>query len=240
MTLAQRQPGRLALAALSRRTADVDDGGPALRGPRGVMPTLLGAWMAAVLALLAAGLPAPAAADSDAEKLVRRTAEDTLRTLENRRDQLDGNPSAIYDLVGNKLAPHFDFELITRSAVGRDWRNASAAQRSKLVSAFRALLISTYAKSLAKYSGEEVVYKPARAGTRDGTVVVPTKVTGSGGPPIPIDYRMHNEAGRWKVYDLVIDNVSMISSYRGQFRNVIGRSGIDGLIQELEAKAAGA
>lgn len=205
-----------------------------------MIPTLQATWMAAVLALLAAGLPAMAAADTAAENLVRRTAEDTLRTLENRRDQLDGNPSAIYDLVGNKLAPHFDFELITRSAVGRDWRNASAVQRSQLVSAFRALLISTYAKSLAKYSGEEIVYKPARAGTRDGTVVVPTEVTGSGGPPIPIDYRMHKEDGSWKVYDLVIDNVSMISSYRGQFRNSIGRSGIDGLIQELEAKAAGA
>jgi phospholipid transport system substrate-binding protein len=240
MTIAQRQSGRLTPAPSCRSAADVGAGRAARREQLGLLSTLLAAWMAAMLALLAAGLPATAAADTAAENLVRRTAEDTLRTLENRRDQLDGNPSAIYDLVGNKLAPHFDFELITRSAVGRDWRNASAAQRSQLVSAFRALLISTYAKSLAKYSGEEVIYKRARAGTRAGTVVVPTEVTGSGGPPIPIDYRMHKEAGSWKVYDLVIDNVSMISSYRGQFRNIIGRSGIDGLIQELEAKAAGA
>lgn len=208
---------------------------PEPRRHRGVA-ALAAAWM---LILLAA-LPPLAAADADAEALVRRTAEDTLRTLQSRRSELDGNPSAIYDLVGNKLAPHFDFELITRSAVGRDWRNATAAQRSQLVGAFRALLISTYAKSLASYAGEQVSYKPARPGTRDGTVVVPTEVTGTGGPPIPIDYRMHKESGRWKVYDLVIDNVSMISSYRGQFRTTISRSGIEGLIRELEAKAAGA
>ncbi len=208
--------------------------GPA--GQRRLFPALLSLWLGAVLA----ALPPIAAADRDAEALVRRTAEDTLSTLENRRSELQGNPSAIYKLVGRQLAPHFDFELITRSAVGRDWGQASAAQRSQLVSAFRELLISTYARSLAKYSGERVIYKPSRPGTRDGTVVVPTEVTGRGGPPIPIDYRMHKTGGNWKVYDLVIDNVSMISSYRGQFRTTIARSGIDGLIRELEAKAAGA
>jgi phospholipid transport system substrate-binding protein len=202
------------------------------------------AWRAAGAALLLAlcGLPAAAlaGADADAEALVRRTAEDTLRTLDTRRAELDGNPTAIYDLVGNKLAPHFDFELITRSAVGRDWNKASANQRRQLINSFRELLVSTYAKSLAKYSGETVIYKPSRPGTRAGTVVVPTEVTGGGGPPIPIDYRMHKQSGSWKVYDLVIDNVSMISNYRGQFRATIARSGIDGLIRELQSKAAGA
>jgi len=199
-------------------------------------------WQAAAALLLTAlvALPALAGADADAEALVKRTAEDTLRTLDSRRGQLDANPSAIYNLVGTKLAPHFDFELITRSAVGRDWNKATSTQRRQLVSAFRALLVSTYAKSLAKYSGENVVFKPSRPGTRPGTVIVPTEVTGGGGPPIPIDYRMHKQAGSWQVYDLVIDNVSIISNYRGQFRATIARSGIDGLIRELESKAAGA
>ncbi len=198
------------------------------------------AWLAAVLLAALWAVPALAGADAEAEALVKRTAESTLRTLENRRAELDGNPTAIYELVGNKLAPHFDFDLITRSAVGRDWSKASPAQRRQLIAAFRALLVSTYAKSLAKYSGEQVLFKPARPGTRSGTVVVPTEVTGSGGPPIPIDYRMHKKDGVWKVYDLVIDNVSMISNYRGQFRVTIARSGIDGLIRELERKARGA
>jgi phospholipid transport system substrate-binding protein len=196
--------------------------------------------MGLLLALCALPAATLAGADAEAEALVKRTAEDTLRTLERRRAELDGNPTAIYDLVGNKLAPHFDFELITRSAVGRDWNKASADQRRLLIKSFRELLVSTYAKSLAKYSGEQVLYKPSRAGTRAGTVVVPTEVTGGGGPSIPIDYRMHKQSGSWKVYDLVIDNVSMISNYRGQFRATIARSGIDGLIRELQSKAAGA
>jgi phospholipid transport system substrate-binding protein len=192
-----------------------------------------------VVAAMLVAMPLFAATDAEAEALVKRTADDTLRTLQARRSELSGNPTAIYNLVGSKLAPHFDFELITRSAVGRDWSKASAAQRRELVSSFRELLISTYAKSLAKYSGEKVVYKPARAGTRAGTVVVPTEVQAPGSTSIPIDYRMHKESGSWKVYDLVIDNVSMISSYRGQFRSTIARSGIDGLISELQSKAAG-
>jgi phospholipid transport system substrate-binding protein len=196
-------------------------------------------FLAASLLAALWAVTAVAGADADAEALVRRTAESTLRTLNARRAELNGNPAAIYDLVGNKLAPHFDFELITRSAVGRDWSKASPAQRQQLIAAFRALLVSTYAKSLAKYSGEQVVFKPSRPGTREGTVVVPTEITGGGGPPIPIDYRMHKEGGTWQVYDLVIDNVSMISNYRGQFRASIARSGIDGLIRELESKATG-
>jgi phospholipid transport system substrate-binding protein len=201
-------------------------------------PSLIHMVIALALALVGS-LPLSASADDAAEALVKRTAEDMLRTLNSRRSQLDANPSVIYGLVGAKLAPHFDFELITRSAVGRDWTKASAAQRDELVKAFRELLVSTYAKSLAKYAGETVVYKPSRPGPRAGTVIVPTEVLGGGRPPIPIDYRMHDKDGDWKVYDLVIENVSMISSYRGQFRSTIARSGIDGLIRELRSKAAG-
>jgi phospholipid transport system substrate-binding protein len=106
----------------------------------------------------------------------------------------------------------------------------------ELVNAFREVLVRTYAKALLKYSGQEIVYQSSKPGTRSGTVVVPTQVRAPGAPPIPIDYRMHKLGGSWKVYDVVIDNVSLISNYRGQFRATIGREGIDGLISELRSK----
>lgn len=191
----------------------------------------------AALMLLAAPL-AGAPADDSATKLVERTAEDMLRTLESRRSEIDAKPQLIDQLVGKKLAPHFDFEMITRSAVGKDWNRATPTQQQALVGEFRKVLVQTYAKALLKYSGEEIVYQAAKPGTRDGTVVVPTQVRAPGAPAIPIDYRMHRLAGKWKVYDVVIDNVSLISNYRGQFRSTIGRAGIDGLIAELKAKNA--
>lgn len=198
---------------------------------------LIWATLAGVLLLLGAPL-ASARADGSATQLVERTAEDMLRTLEAKRAQIDADPQLIYQLVGSKLVPHFDFERITRSAVGKDWTKATPAQQKVLVSEFQEVLVRTYAKALLKYTGEDIVYESAKPGTRDGTVVVPTQVRAPGAPPIPIDYRLHKLSGQWKVYDVVIENVSLISNYRGQFRTAIGRSGIDGLIADLKAKNA--
>jgi len=196
---------------------------------------LMWAALAGAFLLLGASF-ATARADDSATRLVERTAEDMLRTLESRRAEIDANPQLIYQLVGFKLAPHFDFDMITRSAVGKDWNKASPAQRMELVNAFREVLVRTYAKALLKYSGQEIVYQSSKPGTRSGTVVVPTQVRAPGAPTIPIDYRMHKLGGSWKVYDVVIDNVSLISNYRGQFRATIGREGIVGLISELRSK----
>ncbi|MBK5967250.1 MULTISPECIES: MlaC/ttg2D family ABC transporter substrate-binding protein [Thiorhodovibrio] len=190
--------------------------------------------LSALLMLVAVGT---SLAQGSATDLVRNTAEKMLSTLEAQRAEVDRRPQLIYELVGRVVAPHFDFELITQSTVGRDWRQATPAQRKALVDAFREVLVRTYATALLKYSGEEIVYQPAKPGTRDGTVIVPTQVRAPGSSAIPIDYRLHDRQGSWKVYDVVIDNVSLISNYRNQFRSIIGRDGIDGLIQELRAKS---
>ena len=196
---------------------------------------------AILMALSLALLAAPAAAiqaDDSATRLVQRTADQMLGALKHRRSEIDHNPQLINQLVDNILAPHFDFEMITRAAVGRDWNRASAAQQRALTSAFREMLIRTYSKALLKYSDEDIVYEPSRPGTRSDTVVVSTQVRAPGAPPIPMDYRMHKKSGSWKVYDVIIENVSLISNYRSQFRATIARSGIDGLIDELQAKNA--
>ncbi|WPL15410.1 putative phospholipid-binding protein MlaC precursor [Thiorhodovibrio winogradskyi] len=176
-------------------------------------------------------------AEESPTDLVRNTAEKMLSTLEARRAEVDRQPEIIYELVGRIVAPHFDFELITQSTVGRDWRQATPAQHKALTDAFREVLVRTYATALLKYSGQEIVYQTAKPGTRDGTVIVPTQVRAPGSSAIPVDYRLHNKRGSWKVYDVVIENVSLISNYRGQFRSIIGRDGIDGLIRELRAKS---
>ncbi|MBK1647535.1 MlaC/ttg2D family ABC transporter substrate-binding protein [Rhabdochromatium marinum] len=192
--------------------------------------------LSALLMWLALGTSQAAQSPTD---LVRTTAETMLSTLETRQAEIERRPQLIYDLVGRIVAPHFDFELITQSAVGRDWRQATPAQRQALIDAFREVLVSTYATALLKYSGEDILYQAARPGTRSDTVIVPTQVRAPGASAIPVDYRLHNQDGDWKVYDVVIENVSLISNYRGQFRAILGRSGIDGLIEELRAKSRG-
>lgn len=173
------------------------------------------------------------AAQDAASALVRDVSERMLAALEKRRSDIERDPSLIYGLVEDILVPHFDFDKITQAAVGVHWRKATPQQRRALSDGFRQVLIRTYARALLNYSGEEIRYLPVKPGRREGTVTVSTEVTEPGGPTIPIDYRMVLEGGRWKVYDVVIDSVSLIANYRSSFNSQIRRDGIDQLIRRL-------
>ena len=184
---------------------------------------------------------APAFAD-DATSLVRSTSERMLRTLEARRAEIDRNPTLIYGLVEDILLPHFDFEKITRAAVGSSWSKATSQQQSALIKGFQQVLVRTYAKSLLSYSGQEIRYLPSKPGRQSGTVTVSTEVRERGSTPIPIDYRLYQQGGAWKVYDVIIDNVSLVANYRSSFASQIRQGGIDGLIgrlDEMNAKGQG-
>lgn len=195
--------------------------------------TRLGALLVLSMLLPAASALASTTGD-EATELVKRTTDRILSTLEARRAEIEGNPGAIYRLLESDVAPHFDFERITQGAVGQSWREASPAQRAELVNAFKQVLIRTYARSLLSYSGETIHYLPVRPGSRPSTVTVSTEIRGSGAAPIPVDYRMHNSAGSWKVYDVVINNASLVGNYRTSFNEEVRRNGIAGLIARLD------
>ena len=184
--------------------------------------------------LLFTGWGGPSAADDVASALVRSTSERMLATLERRRAEVDRNPTLIYELVDDIVVPHFDFGKITQAAVGRHWRDATPAQRTALTNNFREVLVRTYASALLNYSGQEIRYLPVRPGRRGKTVVVSTEVREPGGPTLPVDYRLYLKSGTWKVYDVVIDHVSLVSNYRSSFSSHIRKSGIDGLIRRLK------
>jgi len=139
----------------------------------------------------------------------------------------------IYGMIDTIVAPHFDFERITQGAVGQYWKKASPAQQRDLVNRFKQVLVRTYARSLLNYSGEEIRYLPLRPGSRSNTVTVSTEVSEPGGAPIPIDYRMYNNGSGWKVYDVVINNASLVGNYRSSFSAEIRQKGVDGLITKL-------
>ncbi|MCU0833250.1 MAG: ABC transporter substrate-binding protein [Chromatiaceae bacterium] len=198
--------------------------------------------LAGLTLALALAFPAVNAAEDLATALVRNTSERMLSTLETRRAEIDRNPSLIYALVEDIVLPHFDFERITQSAVGRHWREATPAQREALVNGFRQVLVRTYAQALLGYSGEEIRYLPVKPGRQSDSVTVSTEVRGRGAPPIPIDYRLYLKGGAWKVYDVVVDNVSLVSNYRSSFATQVRQGGIDGLIarlQEMNARGQG-
>ena len=173
------------------------------------------------------------AANEDAVALVKSTADRMLSTLQARRAEVDRNPSLIYGMIEAIVTPHFDFQLITQAAVGQYWRQATPAQQERLVNGFKQVLIRTYARSLLSYSGQEIRYLAAKPGNRPATVTVATEVREPGAAPIPVDYRMYQSGGDWKVYDVVINNASLVGNYRNSFANEIRQNGIDGLVAKM-------
>lgn len=185
-------------------------------------------------------MAAAAAADvPDPQAMVRDSGERLISELSERKAELEANPQKIYPFVERFVLPHFDFREMSQAAMGRYWRQASEAQRDGVVREFRELLVRTYATALLGYSDQKVEYLPMQWNPEDTRVMVPTRIASPGAPPIPIDYRLKFDGERWLIYDVVIDNVSLITNYRGQFNGVVRSQGIDGLITALANKNRG-
>ena len=193
----------------------------------------------AALALSLAGLAGAAqAADTPPDVLARTTTQEVLAVLKQDRDIRNGDMSRVYQLVEAKILPNFDFNRMTQLAVGKNWPRASAQQKQALVAEFRNLLVRTYSASLTAFSNQTVEFKPFTMKPGDDDVVVRTEIRQPGGQPIPIDYNMYKTAFGWKVYDVSIDSVSLVTNYRASFATTVRQNGIDGLIKTLADQSA--
>ncbi len=162
--------------------------------------------------------------------LVKKTVDDVLGVIKQTKD-----PRKLIEAAEQKVVPHFDFKQMTQLAVGRAWAQASAAQREALERGFRTLLVRTYTFALASASGESKVdVKPAAV--RGDEAVVRTVAIEPGRKPVQIDYRMAKMPNGWKVFDVTVENLSLVTTYRSSFQSEISRSGIDGLIKIIEAR----
>jgi phospholipid transport system substrate-binding protein len=190
------------------------------------------------IAMLAAALlPALAAAQETPDQLVRRTTDEVLQIIRSDKDVASGNTAKVVQLAEQKVLPHFDFTRMTRLAVGRNWAQASDAQKEELTKGFRTMLVRTYSSSLTQYRDQKIEVKPLKLGAGEKEATVRTQVIQQGGPPIPIDYSMELAADGWKVFDVVIDGASLVTTYRGTFNEQIQKGGIDGLIKTLQDRA---
>lgn len=185
-------------------------------------------------ALLAA-LPLPAA-DLAPDVLARNTTDDVLAIVRQDKDIQSGDMKKIMELVDAKILPHFDFTRMTRLAVGKSWRQASPAQQESLVREFRTLLVRTYSTAFVNYRNQKIEVKSLKLQPADEDVTVRSQILQPGGEPIPVDYSMAKTSGGWKVYDVIIEGVSLVTTYRGTFNDEIARAGIDGLIKLLVDK----
>lgn len=179
-----------------------------------------------------------AAAMGPAE-LVRQTSEKVLTTLEKNKSLYDKEPDRIYQLVDEIILPNLDFVAMSKLALGKNWNQATPEQQKRFVEAFKSMLIRTYSKSLTEYSGQKIEFLPYRPDA-DGkmTTEVKSRILQANGPAIPIDYRLRLKDDAWKVYDITIDGISLVTNYRNSFAGDIRAVGMDGLIDKLNAKLA--
>lgn len=168
--------------------------------------------------------------------LVKNTATEVLDVIKKDKDIQAGDTKKIVALTEEKIVPHFDFERMSRIVLGRNWASMSKDQQTQFVNEFRSLLIRTYSSALAKYRNQTIDYKPLRAAPGDTDVTVKTEIIQPGGPSVPVDYTLRKRDDGWKVYDVTIEGVSLVTNYRGQFANEIRQGGVDSLIQKLVEK----
>lgn len=195
-------------------------------------------WLVSIVgALLLCG--AAMAQESAPDQLIRSVTNEVLEIVRKDKDIQTGNTKKAIELVEAKVLPYFDFNHMTRLALARDWRQASPRQQNTLADEFRTLLVRTYSKALSEYKNQTVEFRPFKMQPGETDVKVRTQIEQAGAKPIGLDYYLEKQANGWKVYDIEVGGVSLITNYRGEFSTQVREGGIDGLIAALKAKNKG-
>ncbi len=169
--------------------------------------------------------------------LLERITAQVIKILRDDYELLQQEPERAHQIVKNYILPHLDDVIMTRLAVGgENWRKATRQQKRELVKEFRTLLIRTYSKLLVEFKDQEIKYFPTTVAADSKRTIVNAEVMQPGRPSIPIAYRMRIKNNAWKIFDIKIDGISLVTSYRGTFAQEIRRGGIDGLITFLRDK----
>lgn len=181
-------------------------------------------------------LAVPAMAATGPEQLIRETSDKVLDEIRNNAEQYKTDPQGVYDLVNTVVLPHFDFSAMTDLALGSYKEDVNEQQRPEIINEFRLLLVRTYSSALLEYTDQVVVYLPMEGSEAEGMVTVRTEIEQAGGFPIPINYVLRKGDDGWKVFDISVDEVSLVTNYRSSFARAIKKNGVAGLIETLRSR----
>ncbi len=193
--------------------------------------------LGAMLGLLAFLFCPLSEAGQSPDLLVKETTDRVLSELTANREALQADVNQLYKMVDEIVLTHFDFNRMSKLVLGKHWKNASAAQREQFEQEFKSLLVRTYATALFEYTGQEIVYKPFHHKDGSDRATVKTEIVPSDGPRIPLDYALRKESdNKWRVYDVRIDGISLVTNYRTSYGRIIESEGIDTLIVSMSEK----
>jgi phospholipid transport system substrate-binding protein len=187
------------------------------------------------------GKPAPTAVDaSGPSQLIESSANVILSGIDKRRAEFRKDPTGLYDLVENTLLPNFDTPYAAQLVLGQNWRNATPEQRKRFVDAFYKSLLYTYGDAMVDFTADRLKVLPTRVAPEDTKATVRTEIKRSNGTKVAVNYSMRKVNGAWKAWDVVIDGISYVKSYREDYGAQVQQQGLDAVIQQLEARAASA
>ena len=193
-------------------------------------------FFAGFLLMMASLASSAATADIAPDALARSVTDEVLTIVRSDKEVASGNRERVMQIVETKILPHFNFSRMTQLAAGRNWRQATPEQQRELTEQFKTLLVRTYTTAFTQYRNETIEVKPLRSAPGETDVVVKSLIKRPAGQPIAVDYRMEKSGATWKVYDVVIEGVSLVENYRNTFNNEIQRTGVDGLVKVLADK----
>lgn len=192
--------------------------------------------MLSVCVIVLALFSSNAMAGLEPQALIQEVAQKTIDRLNAEQELIKKEPERLYSLINEFVLPHFDFERMSKWVLGKHWRRASKQEQQRFIEEFRTLLVRTYASSLSDYAQQTISYLPFHGDLNSGEVMVKSEVEQPGSFGIPINYRLYKVNSDWKVYDVTIDDISLVSNYRTSFAREIKIKGIDGLIREMAEK----
>jgi phospholipid transport system substrate-binding protein len=177
------------------------------------------------------------AQEAPPDVLIKTVTNEVLEIVRKDKDIQSGNTKKAIDLVEAKVLPHFNFTRMTQLALARDWKQTNSAQQKTLTDEFRTLLVRTYSKALTEYKNQTIDYKPFTLKAGETDVRVRTEIKQSGaGKNVQLDYYLDKSSGAWKVYDIEVGGISLVTNYRESFASEVRANGIDGLIKSLQTK----
>lgn len=186
-------------------------------------------------------IPAWAGASLTPEAQTKIFTDKVINIIRNDHDlQTNGNVTNATDMIDRTvLQPHFNFNHMTALAMGKEWRKATPAQQNTLVGEFKTLMVKTYSSALTIYTNPTVEFKKSRYRSTDTEVQIRTKVIQPGHNPVDIDYILEKQGDEWKVFDVVVAGVSLVTNYRDFFTQEVRKGGVEGAIKSLQEKNQG-
>lgn len=193
-------------------------------------------WVNVLALMLTFAAPYSAAQDIAPDTLLKGVTLEVLGIIGRDQDIQAGDQAKINALVESKILPYFDFDRMTRIAVARNWGLATEEQKASLITEFRTLLVRTYSVALSNYNGQTVEFKRLRTAEGDTEVTVKSVIRQPGTEPLNMDYEMEKMKTGWKVFDIKVEGISLVTAYRESFANKVRAVGVEGLVKLLSDK----